>query len=192
MTDEELVERVKGGEQRAFRLLVARYQSFVYTLIVRMVRDRQLAEDLAQETFLQMYRSLASFDARAKFSTWLYRIARNKVIDWSRSRAHKEQQGERELHDVFCTEDSVEDEVIRRDATRQLLQLMERLPDHYRAVLWMYYVHDLTGKEIAEQLHIPYRTVQTRIARGKKQLYKLWQEVNRHALRASMGTDVGC
>lgn len=190
MTDEELVDRVKNGDKNAYRQLVERYQSPVFTTIVRMVKHRELAEDLAQETFLQVYRSLPGFDGRSRFSTWLYRIARNKVIDWTRSRAKKEQSSESELHDVYRSNSSVEEEVVIRDMSNRLRVLMYEMPQHYRDVLCMYFERELTLREIAQQLDVPYKTVQTRFSRGKKQLFQRWQEVNRRAMSRSTGADV--
>lgn len=190
MTDEQLVDRVKNGDRDAYRQLVERYQAYVFSTILRMVRQRQLAEDLAQETFLQAYRSLPGFDGRSRFSSWLYRIAHNKAIDWSRSRAKKEQSGETELQDVYKTDDSVEDEVVIRDISRRLRQLISKMPPHYRDVLSMYFEQELSLGEIAEQLRVPRKTVQTRFIRGKKQLFQKWQEVNHRGLYTSTRADV--
>lgn len=190
MTDEELVDRVKNGDKAAYRQLVERYQLSVFTNIVRMVKQRELAEDLAQETFLQAYRALPGFDGRARFSTWLYRIARNKVIDWTRSRAKKEQSSELELQDVYKSDSSVEEEVVTRDTSNHLRVLMHELPRHYRDVLCMHFEEELSLREIAEQLDVPYKTVQTRFFRGKKQLFQRWQEVNRREMSRRSGADV--
>lgn len=190
MTDEELVDRVKNGDKDAYRQLVERYEAFVFTTIVRMVKQRQLAEDLAQETFLQAYRSLPGFDGRSRFSTWLYRIVHNKVIDWSRSKAKKQQSAELELQDVYPSDRSPEDEVVKRDTSNRLRQLMYELPEHYRDVLTMHFEREMSLREIAEQLNVPHKTVQTRIVRGKKQLFQRWQEVNRHAMHGSRRADV--
>lgn len=190
MTDEELIHRVRQGDHDAYRQLVERHQAFVFTTIVRMVNQRELAEDLTQETFLQAYRSLPRFKARSRFSTWLYRIARNKVIDWSRSKAKKTQSNEMELEDIYTAEVSFEDEVVMRDTTNRLRQLMHELPPHYRDVLTMYFERELSIREISDQLNIPYKTVQTRFIRGKKRLFQRWQEVNRGAVYASTRENV--
>lgn len=190
MTDEELVERAKKGDNRAFRQLVERYEAFVFTKIVHMVKQRELAEDLAQETFLQVYRSLPSFDGRARFSTWLYRIAHHKVIDWTRSRAKKERSKELALRDVYTSDDSLEEQVVNRDTSNRLFLLIHELPQHYRDVLLMYFGQELSVKEIAAQLNVPHKTVQTRLVRGKKRLFQRWQEVNGRDLPGSSRTDV--
>lgn len=190
MTDEELVARVTHGDRDAYRQLVERYQTYVFSIIVRQVGQRQLAEDLAQETFLQAYRSLPSFAGRSQFSSWLYRIARNKVIDWSRSRAKKEQSGELPLQDVYHTDHSLEDEVVRRDTSARLRQLITQMPSHYRDVLLLYFEQEFSLVEIAERLRVPRKTVQTRFLRGKKQLFQKWQEVNRDGLHTSSRANV--
>lgn len=190
MTDEELIDRVKSGDQDAFRQLVERHQAFVFSTIYRMVRQRELAEDLAQETFLQAYRSLPGFAGRSRFSSWLYRIAHNKVIDWNRSKANKQQSGEVMLRDVHESDGSVEDEIVTRDTSERLRQLVTTMPAHYRDVLLLYFEHELSLVEIAERLHVPRKTVQTRFIRGKKQLFQKWQEVNHHGLPTSARADV--
>ena len=190
MTDEELVSRVNSGDQEAYRQLVERHQAFVFSTIYRMVRQRELAEDLAQETFLQAYRSLPGFAGRSRVSSWLYRIAHNKVIDWSRSKASKQQSGEVVLQDVYKCDGSVEDEIVTRDTSERLRRLMTMMPAHYRDVLTLYFEHELSLTEIAERLNVPRKTVQTRFIRGKKQLFQKWQEVNHHGLQSSARTDV--
>jgi RNA polymerase sigma-70 factor, ECF subfamily len=81
ITDVELVVRVLEGSERAFQTLVERYERPIFGLIVRMVKNRELAEDLAQETFIKAYRALGGYDHRRKFSSWLFKIAHNATID---------------------------------------------------------------------------------------------------------------
>lgn len=190
MTDEELIDRVQQGDHDAYRQLVERHQAFVFTTILSLVNQRELAEDLAQETFLQAYRSLPKFKVRSRFSTWLYRIARNKVIDWSRSKAKKAQSHEMELKDIYTADNSFEDEVVMRDTTNRLRKLMRELPPHYRDVLTMHFERELSIREIAGRLNIPHKTAQTRFIRGKKRLFQRWQEVNRGAVQASAKKNV--
>src|SRR3970040_2113680 len=80
-TDQEVVERARGGEERAYRELLHRYQGPVFSLIYRMVRDRELAEDLAQETFVKVLHALDSYRPEHKLSSWIFKIANNAAID---------------------------------------------------------------------------------------------------------------
>ena len=84
--DRQLVEEALAGSQRAYHALVKRYERPVFSVILRMVRDRPLAEDLAQETFVKAFRSLASYDPNRKLSSWLFTIAHNAAIDHLRKK----------------------------------------------------------------------------------------------------------
>ena len=90
--ESRLVQRIRQGEDEAFEVLYRRYASGILGLTFRMVRDRAEAEDLTQEVFIQAYRRLDSFEGRAKFGTWLYRIAVRKTLDHLKSRRNKEHQ----------------------------------------------------------------------------------------------------
>jgi RNA polymerase sigma factor (sigma-70 family) len=167
-TDEALIARVVAGDDRhAFGELVRRYQSDVRSMLRRLTAgDTQAADDLAQETFIKAYRSLARFQGAAQFSTWLYRIAYNVFVSSRRRSA------------TLGTEEFVEeagDVVQGTDADRiharfDLTKAMAVLSDGERAALVLCCGKGFTHEEAAETLKCPLGTVKTNVLRGKAKL----------------------
>ncbi|MGE5590053.1 MAG: RNA polymerase sigma factor [Bacillota bacterium] len=181
MTDEELVQRCLHGDAGAFTLLVHRYRGPVYNLAAKMVQNPADAEDVAQETFLQVYRALPGFRREARFATWIYRIAANRALDCLRRRQNPARQtvpldqdddeaGRSLLARLPCRDPSPEDQVLRSESQARLKQALEALPDHYRVVLVLYHFQGLSYREIGEILDLPVRTVETRLYRAKHSL----------------------
>ncbi|WP_199624745.1 RNA polymerase sigma factor [Paenibacillus alkalitolerans] len=185
VSDEQLVERIVRGEDTGlFRDLVERYQSYVFTFMYRSIGDRGAAEDLAQETFIALYRSLGSFRGDAKFSTWLYRVAANVLHDELRRRKRRRfpllwgMKGRSEMpaEEAAERDEGPETSVIRSEERETLASLFVRLPEKYRAILTLYYFNRLTAADIAAVTGLPVKTVETRLARGRQRLKQLWTE----------------
>jgi RNA polymerase sigma-70 factor (ECF subfamily) len=167
--DEQLVERAAtGGDNQAFAELVRRHQGKVRGLLLRLTGSPPLADDLAQEVFLRAYRGLVGFEGRARFSTWLYRIAYNVFLN-HRSRS-------KELAALplgFDSQTAAPDGELsanRLDMRRDLAGAIAALPERYRAVVTLYYLEDVSYPEIAEVLDLPLGTVKTHLHRAKKLL----------------------
>lgn len=167
--DGDAVRRVLDGDTSAFAGLVERHQQRVYRFIRRQV-PAAAAEDLAQETFLQAYRVLASFRAEARFSTWLLGIARNLVLnflarDWRAEDISPDESGN--------PGDEALDPArlfLRDEALAQLQAAVERLPADMRECLLLTTVEDLDYEEVAGLLGIPLGTVKSRLSRARAQL----------------------
>jgi RNA polymerase sigma-70 factor (ECF subfamily) len=170
-----LVRRCLAGDQRACRDLVKRFQRPVFSILVRMVRRAEDAEDLTQETFVRMFRALERYDPERPFSSWLFTIASRLAIDHLRRRrvptislsqvepgSHEERTIE--VPDRGPGPDEVtsnaEEEVRTRD-------LIDSLPPHYRIVVLLRHQQDLSYEEIAEALQMPLGTVKARIHRAR-------------------------
>ena len=169
LEDGALVERAAHlTDRRAFAELLRRHQSKVRGLLLRLAGDRALADDLAQETFLRAYRGLVGFAGRARFSTWLYRIAYNVYLNHrARVRQHAS------LPEGFeggaaAPESSMS--AARADLRRDLEAAIAGLPDRYRAVVMLHYLEDVSYPEIAEILDLPLGTVKTHLHRAKRLL----------------------
>jgi RNA polymerase sigma-70 factor (ECF subfamily) len=167
--DEQLVERAAtGGDNQAFAELVRRHQGKVRGLLLRLTGSPPLADDLAQEVFLRAYRGLVGFEGRARFSTWLYRIAYNVFLN-HRSRS-------KELAALplgFDSQTAAPDGELsanRLDMRRDLAGAIAALPERYRAVVTLYYLEDVSYPEIADVLDLPLGTVKTHLHRAKKLL----------------------
>ncbi|MDX1623853.1 MAG: sigma-70 family RNA polymerase sigma factor [Gemmatimonadota bacterium] len=184
-SDEQLVAEARGGSQRAYRQLVDRFERPVYNLVARMVRDRTLAEDLAQEAFVKAFHRLETFrPEQGKFSSWLFKIAHNTTIDHlRRSRLDTvpldaEGEDEPDYHAILPDEEATSplDATLRGDLGQHLSVAIERLRPEYREVIVLRHQEGLAYDEIAEVAGLPLGTVKTYIHRARKELAALMTE----------------
>jgi RNA polymerase sigma-70 factor (ECF subfamily) len=174
--DAEAIERAKGGDHEAFRVLVERYQSRVYALALRVLRDEEQARDAVQDAFLKVYRSLDRFEGRSSFYTWLYRLAMNVCLDlrrrdrsdrhleWDENRGVEPMAGAAPLAGAEGSLDfGPADAAMRRELLAQLATAIDELPDAARETLILREVEGLSYAEIAEALAIPKGTVMSRL-----------------------------
>lgn len=179
-TDRMLVERTVAGDQRAFELLVIKYQRRIQRLIGRMVRDVDLVEDIAQETFIRAYRALHQFRGDAQFYTWLYRIAVNTakkaLVDLKRSpvlseSAFAQSDDDDETYRIGgdLTSDETPETVLAAQEIAQAVSLaMAELPEELRQALTLREIEGLSYEEIAEAMSCPIGTVRSRIFRARE------------------------
>jgi RNA polymerase sigma-70 factor (ECF subfamily) len=177
-----LVERTVAGDQKAFELLVIKYQRRIQRLIGRMVRDVDLVEDIAQETFIRAYRALAQFRGEAQFYTWLYRIAVNtakKALgDLKRDPTVSESALRGGGGDDEDETSSVENELTSPETPETVLaakeiaatvnSAMEALPEELRQAVTLREIEGLSYEEIAEVMNCPIGTVRSRIFRARE------------------------
>lgn len=163
-----LVGRAGRGDRVAFAELVRRHQSKVRALLLRLSGDRSLADDLAQEVFMRAYRGLVGFEGRSSFGTWLYRISYNVYLN-HRARS-KSFAALPEDYDVRAAAPEDAMSAPRSDLRRDLGAAIAELPERYRAVIVLYYLHEVSYPEIAEILELPLGTVKTHLHRAKRML----------------------
>lgn len=159
--DDERLARARGGDAAAFAELVRRYQAMVFSLAWRIVNNRALAEELAQDVFLQLHRNLAHIESGAHVMHWLRRVVSHRAIDAARQYARRPQAN---LADV--PEPAVA--LVERDPlmVRRLRELVAGLPAAPRAVLTLRFQEDLDPTEIARVLEMPVNTVKSHLRRG--------------------------
>lgn len=167
VSDALLIARVLAGDDRhAFAELTRRHQSAVRTLLRRLTRnDHGLADDLAQDTFIQVYRNLRQFRGDAKFATWIYRIAYNAFLAHVRS-AHPEEELPVQVAEVDSGSSLARTSALRIDLAKALATLSEG----ERAAIIQCYYQDLSHEEAAYVLGWPLGTVKTNVARAKQKL----------------------
>lgn len=166
-----LVDRVLKGDSWAFDALVARHKRRVYDLACRMTGDRDWAEDITVEVFLEAYRSLPRFRGVSCFKTWLHRVAVNVSLQHLRQRKAKRQIEELPLTDqVPVSSADPADEVAQRELIQHVMRAVHKLPSAQRVALVLFYVKGLSQAEIAELLGVPRNTVKTRIFYGTQAL----------------------
>ncbi len=156
-----------AGSQAAFQEIVRRYESPIFNLIVRIVRDPALAEDVAQDAFLKTFRNLAAFDAGRRFSSWIFRIAHNAALDALRRRK-ADPVVAREVSDPAIPPPP--DQVEAAALGQAIDVALHGLRPEWRAAIVLRYQEDLSYEEIAEVLGIPEGTAKTFVHRARKQL----------------------
>jgi RNA polymerase sigma-70 factor (ECF subfamily) len=179
--DEEIVRRVLAGDRDLFEQLVLRHQRRVIYYLTRMVKNPDLAEDLAQITFVKAFTALASFDPRYRFSTWIYRIASNAAIDHLRRNRLRPLSIDQPLE---TAEGTVEqqlpspgpgpDELAARGEVKLMLRrAVDRLPAEYRQLIALRHGSECSYEEICEITGLPMGTVKNRLFRARNQLRQL-------------------
>jgi RNA polymerase sigma factor (sigma-70 family) len=178
--DDKLIKDALTGDQKAYRELVNRHQTSVYHIVYRIVRDRELANDLVQETFMKAFSSLKLYRSEFKFSTWLYKIAANSSIDHLRKKRIRALS----LDSPVETEDGTvgfeipdlthhpEEEIMRRERSTSIEEAITSLPDKYRYVIIARHQEEKSYEEIAAELKVPVGTVKARIFRARELLKK--------------------
>lgn len=179
-SDAMLVERAVAGDQRAFELLVIKYQRRIERLIGRMVRDSNLVEDIAQETFIRAYRALHQFRGDAQFYTWLYRIAVNTakrfLLKFKNDPAvfHSALQSSDEDDETFqrrnepSTDETPESVLAAKEIGQAVNAALEALPEDLKQALTLREIDGLSYEEIANVMNCPLGTVRSRIFRARE------------------------
>ena len=179
-TDLQLVERTVAGDQKAYELLVLKYQRRIERLIGRMVRDTDLIPDIAQETFLRAYRALHQFRGEAQFYTWLYRIAvntakkallemkRNPVITESALQSSDDEDETSRPRNEPMTEETPETVLAAREIAAAVNAAMDALPEDLRQAVTLREIEGLSYEEIATAMGCPIGTVRSRIFRARE------------------------
>ncbi len=182
--DQELVTRARAGDGEAFRSLVVRYQRKVYAVALGIVRDPDLAWDVAQEAFVRVHQHLAEFKGESAFSTWVFRIASHLAIDSvrrERTRAKDELEdadeaalaegGEGILATALGT--NPQESALRRELMDKIGEALDRLPEIHRTILVLREVEGLSYEELAERLEISKGTVMSRLFHARRKMQAL-------------------
>ena len=178
-SDALLVERAVAGDQKAFELLVIKYQRRIQRLIGRMVRDVDLVEDIAQETFIRAYCALAQFRGEAQFYTWLYRIAVNTakkaLMDLKRNPTVSEnsfKSGDDDetspLENELISSETPDAVLASKEIAEIINAAMDALPEELRQAISLREIEGLSYEEISEVMNCPIGTVRSRIFRARE------------------------
>jgi len=172
-SDEQLVAAFQAGDQTAFTELVGRYEKRLFNYLQKFLGKRAWAEDVFQDTFLQVYTSVGRFDVTRRFRPWLYTIATNKARDLLRSHARRpavqltagdDQTGTNQLWDALLMHETTAEHLFDQKQERLLVRaVVAQLPDHLRQIILLAYFEQLSYKEMAQILQIPIGTVKSRL-----------------------------
>ena len=184
-TDQEVVEQARDGRESAYRELIRRYQRPVFSLIYRMVRDRELAEDLSQETFVKVLNAIDRYRPEFKFSSWVFKIANNAAIDHLRRKeldtlsldggpdATTAERVEATALQIGDSSESPLDELEARELGSAIELAIGKLRPEYQTCIILRHVEGRPYDEIADILELPLGTVKTYIHRARAELREL-------------------
>ena len=171
-TDEELVRKSKEGDERAFGELISRYESKVYSLALKMVRNPEDAEDVLQDTFLRAYRGIKSFQGASTFSTWIYRITANSAL----MRLRKKQLPTVSIEDADERETPVNiadwtpgpvEQLLNRELQQVMDEAIGALPPEFRQVFVLRDIEEMSNAEVADILDLSVAAVKSRLHRAR-------------------------
>lgn len=179
--DYELVQNALGGDEKAFTRLLARYKDAIYFMLLKMVNNRNDAEDLTLEAFGKAFKNLHQYSPTYAFSTWLFKIASNNCIDFLRRKKGTyitiENNGDSsensEVIRLKSRELNPEEKLIRQQKAKILHHIVRRLKPRYRTLVELRYFREYSYEEIAKELDIPLGTVKAQLFRAREMLFKL-------------------
>jgi RNA polymerase sigma-70 factor, ECF subfamily len=191
-TDEQLLAGYRTGDRASFAELVSRYQRELFHFLVRFLGDRAAAEDVFQETFLQVHQSADQFDPERRFRPWLFTIAANKARDLMRSQARRPTNplqasispGDDEsgtFIDLMESSQALPGEPMeRQELQQQVHKAVMGMPEHLREILLLSYFHQFPYKQISDILQIPLGTVKSRLHAAVAHFADKWKATNQH------------
>ena len=185
MTPEhELIEQLKQGEEAAFKTIVTQWQDMVYNTILGLVQNETEAEDLTQDVFVKVYEAVRSFKGESKFSTWLYRIAVTRALEFLRSKKRKKRFGF--LMPLFGDDQAVSVQpadfhhpgvsLDNKERASHLFRAIARLPDNQKAAFTLHKLEGVSYKEISEILGTTIPAVESLMNRAKNNLRKYLED----------------
>jgi len=189
LPDADVVLLAQQGRERAFRELVRRYERPVFSLIYRMVRDREASEDLAQDSFVKVLNHIDRYRPEFKFSSWIFKIANNVAIDFLRKRqldtvsmdgsphAGSASEVEASSFELADRQETALDEMEAREIGTAIERAIARLRPEYRSCIMLRHIEGRSYEEIAATLDLPLGTVKTYIHRARNELRVALQDV---------------
>ncbi|MCS7187163.1 MAG: sigma-70 family RNA polymerase sigma factor [Armatimonadetes bacterium] len=177
MDERHLLERCGKGDERAWAELVNRYWGLAFRIAYRILRNKEDAEDAAQEAFVQVYRSLPTFQHRSNFRTWFYRIVVRVAMAHLSSESAEPLEESAEAEILECAREDPEKILLAREREQLLDWAIQQLPPDWRAVLVLREIEGLSYAEIAEILGIPIGTVESRLFRARKKLRQILEPI---------------
>lgn len=188
-TDEQLLADYQRGMDGVFEQLIERYRHELFNFLARFVGDRVAAEDVFQETFLQVHLSAGSFDSERRFKPWLFTIAANKGRDYLRRRARRPAAAidapltgdpdSQSFADLMQADlPGPGEQITQRELQERVQRTVQEMPDHLREILLLAYFQQLSYNEIANILQVPLGTVKSRLHTAVGTFAKLWKKQN--------------
>lgn len=173
ISDEKLIEDIINSNQELYSFVIDRYELKLKIYLSRLTNNSPEVEDLVQQTFVNAFINLKSFDRNQKFSSWIYRIAHNLTINWLKKKKINIFLGQDEsLANSIKADIDIIKEVADKEVSRKIMTAINNLPDKFKEPIILYYIEDKTYDEISEILRKPKNTIGTLISRAKNILKK--------------------
>ena len=176
--DQIYIDRVLKGDTNAYAFLVEKYKGLVYSLALKILNNREEAEEVSQDSFIKAYKNLAKFEGKSKFSTWLYKITYRSCLD-----AIKKNSATYNIKDIneitinqIAETESVLDGIERNERSEIINQCLQKLPEDERSILWLFYFKELSLKEIIEVTSLSEANVKVKLHRARKHLLTIVQK----------------
>ena len=166
------IHKIIEGDNKAFTVLVNRYKDLVFTLAIRMLKNREEAEEVSQDTFIKVFKSLGKFKGDSKFSTWIYRVAYNTCLDRiKKNKSHYKEVAIDEFteHEIKTIDNALAT-LEKNEQDEKIQQCLQLLPSHDSFLLTLYYFEDLSLEEISKIVELESNTVKVQLFRARKKL----------------------
>jgi RNA polymerase sigma-70 factor (ECF subfamily) len=175
------IEKVKAGQSNYFSYIVEKYQDIVYSIALKVVKNSNDAEEMAQESFIKAYKSISSFKGSAKFSTWLYRITYNTCISELRKR---------KIHYTSTDDVEIEDEsteinldgIPEENRAKAIKEAMNQLPEEEYTLILLYYFEEQSIEEISKVTKLSESNTKVKLYRARKKLYSILSKMMKDEL----------
>lgn len=184
MNELDLIQKLREGDEQAFKSLVTNYQDLVFNTALGIVQNSEDAEDVAQEVFIQVYRSIDQFKGDARLSTWIYRITTTKALDHLRSRKRKKRFAF--ITSLFGANDELVHEPVdfqhpgvtldRKEQAALLFQMIAQLPENQKVAFTLHKTEELSYQEIADVMQLSVSAVESLLFRARQNLRKLLEK----------------
>ncbi len=178
-SDEEIVHLIQSGGADYFGILIERYEDKIRRYARKLLSNKEDTDDIIQGIFIKAYTNIQSFDVKRKFSSWLYRIAHNELVNHLRKRKFFSSFDFDTFfpHIVHIHDNETDKELNRQEMQEIIDKCLNELEPKYREPIILYYLEELSYKEIADILHLPIPTVGVRLNRGKEKLKSIYNKI---------------
>ncbi|QQZ09083.1 RNA polymerase sigma factor [Heyndrickxia vini] len=174
--DDLLIEKVKCGNDHAFRVLVEKYRLHIFHTTLAILRNQHDAEDAAQEVFLKVYHSLPKYKNQG-FKTWITRIAVNHSIDIKRKQVRGQEDKKVEFRpEVLLASTNIEEIVLLKEKQDFISKRLDELPENYREVVEGFYIKEKTYQQMSQEQKVQVKTIETKLYRARLWMKRHWKE----------------
>lgn len=170
--DQLIINKVLKGNTNAFSELIDTYKDLVFSLAIKMIKNREAAEEISQDTFIKAYKNLSKFKGGSKFSTWLYTITYHTCLDAlkkNKNHSNSFEINEITLNNIQSTDNALQT-LERKERAKIMDTCLLQLPEDERSILWLFYYEELTLKEIMEVTSLTEANIKVKLHRGRKKL----------------------